>query len=158
MSDLRQTVRPLLAALIAALAIAGAPTRSTRSTRRTRAAPEIMLVYGAPLAERRVIADQAENLRLLLAVVDRTATPPIPPARPALQLALFWGAEWRDAARSPARLRALRPEQATQHGVFYPATATAPAMLALDATIGTVSDSGLAVLRRHGVPTRLPER
>jgi hypothetical protein len=119
------------------------------------AAPEIILVYGAPLSERRVLADQWENLRLLLAIDGRQPASPIPLPRPSLQIALFWGQEWRATARSPALLRALRPERANQRGLFYPATSDAPAMFDFAGTIGVVSDSGLAIFRRHGVPTRM---
>ena len=52
----------------------------------------------------------------------------------------------------------VRPQQATQRGTFYLATRDAPARLVAGARSGVVSDSGLAVLRRHGVPVRLPAR
>jgi hypothetical protein len=119
------------------------------------AAPEIILVYGAPLSERKVLANQLENLRLLLAIEGRKPASPIPLPRPSLEIALFWGQEWRATARSPALLRALRPERANQRGLFYPATSDAPAMFDFAGTIGVVSDSGLAIFRRHGVPTRM---
>jgi hypothetical protein len=153
---------------LAAVLASGAAAARTASSRSAFAAPEIIIVYGEPLREPRVIADWAENHKLLLSAAGPTASvlggPATPAAivapagRPALRLALFWGAAWRSTAASPARLRALRPEQANQQGLFYPATDGAPAHLMVGTISGTVSDSGLAVLRRHGVPVRLPMR
>jgi hypothetical protein len=159
-------VTPLgVATLVAALgAAASVPGRATggvvgSAAGRALAAPEIIIVYGEPLRERRVIADQSENLRLLESVDRRARRPPILVGRrQVLWLALFWGPEWRATALSPERLRALRPEQANQRGMFFPATGDVPAVLSVGATVGVVSDSGLAVLSRHGVPVRLPAR
>jgi hypothetical protein len=161
----RQTARAVLLGL-ATLVTAGttATPAPARSVGRAFAAPEIVIVYGDPLPEPRIIADWEENHRLLLSVAGAPSPSPLglPPAplagRPALRLALFWGISWRATAQSPERLRALRPEQANQQGLFYPATADAPAHLAVGSIAGAVSDSGLAVLRRHGVPVRLPVR
>ena len=124
---------------------------------RTFAAPEIIIVYGSPLPEQCVLASFEENHRLLLSVRGPAPFPLGTLAkRPALRLALFWGSGWRPTAESAARLRALRPEQATQRGAFYPATGNAPAVLMVGDTVGVVSESGLAILRRHRVPVRLP--
>ena len=121
------------------------------------AAPEIIIVYGSLLPEQRVIASFKENHRLLLSVGGPAPFPYIALARrPELRLALFWGSAWRATAESPARLRVLRPEQANQQGTFYPATENVPALLSVGASTGVLSDSGLAVLRRHGVPVRIP--
>jgi hypothetical protein len=151
----------LAASLVGAATIAGltGATPASRSPAPTLAAPEIVIAYGALLPEQRVIAGWHENHRLLLATRGAVPEGSVPlTRRPAVQLALFWGAGWRATAESPERLRGLRPEQASQHGTFYPATATAPAVLAVGSRLGIVSDSGLAVLRRHRVPVQiLPE-
>jgi hypothetical protein len=126
----------------------------------TLAAPEIIIVYGGLLSERRVISDWHENHALLLSRGPGGTAPAWlsapPQSRPALKLALFWGHGWRTVAQSPERLRALRPEQASQSGMFYPATDTAPALLALGSDVRTMSEPGLAIMRRHGVPTHVP--
>jgi hypothetical protein len=147
-----------LAGLVLAVAL-GSTTTAAHSVveARTLAAPEIIIVHGSLLPEQRVLASFQENHRLLLSVNRPAPFPSTPLAkRPALQLALFWGVGWRTTAESPERLRALRPGQATQRGTFYPATGTAPALLMVGQTAGMVSDSGLAILRRHGVPVRVP--
>jgi len=128
-------------------------------TRLTVAAPEIILVSGELVPERRELTSWHENHQLLLTSRPAPAGPlglslPREP-RPMLNLALFWGVQWRPVAQSPARLRTLRHE-AGQEGQFYPAVGDAPALLAVGSIFGVVSDSGLAVLRRHGVPVRVP--
>ena len=121
------------------------------------AAPEIIMVHGSALPQPRVISTWKENHALLLSVSGRAPFPfTALDERPALRLALFWGSWWRSTAESPERLRALRPEQASQRGTFYPATGSEPALMIVGQTAGVVSDSGLAILRRHGVPIRLP--
>jgi hypothetical protein len=150
------------ARFVASLALTagiGGPTMGAHSIVEARAfaAPEIIIVHGSLLPEQRVIASFEENHRLLLSV-HRAAPVPFTALakRPALRLALFWGSGWRTTAESPERLRALRPEQANQRGTFYPATGNAPAVLMVGETVGVVSDSGLAILRRNRVPVRVP--
>ena len=147
--------------LAGALATAGAATGDTRPPVSSAAAPEIILVYGTAPAERWVIADWGENQKLLASLGQQaTVVPPGPRApfgeRRGLQLALYWGTRWRATAEAAERLRTLAPEQATQRGWYYPASGGAPAVVSLGEGFRVVSDSGLAVLRRHAVPTRLP--
>jgi hypothetical protein len=140
---------------------------SPATTARTFAAPDIIIVHGDLLPERRVIASWHENHKLLLSVIPPAQSPVfrptakapfvVPRGRSTLQLALFWGRGLSAIAESPERLSALRPEQAHQQGTFYPASGEAPALLVVGGTYGVVSDSGLAVLRRHGVPIRVPQ-
>ena len=129
-------------------------------TRLTVAAPEIILVYGDLVPERRELTSWHENHQLLLTSGPAPAGPlglSLPrERRPMLNLALFWGVQWRPVAQSPARLRALRHEGAGQEGQFYPAVGDAPALLAIGSVFGVVSESGLTVLRGHGVPVRVP--
>jgi hypothetical protein len=155
--------RPFSASLGLAVALcvsASATPLSPVAARPTRAAPEIIIVYGSLLPERRVIADWNENQAIMLSLGSRRPGPAWlsvrPEGRPALELALFWGHQWRIVAQSPERLRALRPEEGSQVGTFYPATGSTPALLAFGSDVRIVSDSGLAVMRRHGVPTRVP--
>lgn len=122
------------------------------------AAPEIVIFTGGPLTKPVVVASWTENQNLLLtgepheALVPghRRATRP----RPVISMALFWGSQWRNYAASPERLATLTPAQANQHGQYYPAVSGARALIAVGSIRGPVSDSGLAVLRRHGIPTR----
>jgi hypothetical protein len=142
------------------------PLRSTdvAPTPEAFAAPEIILVYGSLLPERRVIASFKDNHRLLLAINLPAPSLTSLAKRPAYQLALFWGSQWRATAESPQLLSTLRPGQADQHGTFYPAIGALPAVLIIDAafgqprrTGGLVAESGLAILRRHRVPVRVPK-
>ena len=148
------TVYFFSAALLAPLT--GASAR--RDAAPTLAAPEIVIFYGPMLPERRVIADWHENHKLLLTDGRRLRADSSFARRPVVELALFWGAQWRPTAESPERLRALRPEPATQHGKLYPATASSPTVLAVGQRFDVVSNSGLAVLRRYGVPVRISRR
>ena len=149
----------LATALVFSRSTAAGPTE-WNLTSLAVAAPEIILVYGDLLPERREIANWYENHQLLLTSKPAAVGPlglAVPRGRrPMLNLALFWGVQWRPVAQSPERLRALRPGQASQEGQFYPAVGDAPAVLAVGSIFGVVSDSGLAVLRRHGVPVRMP--
>ena len=122
------------------------------------AAPEIVIFSGSPLTKPVVIASWTENHHLLLSAEPhepllpghRRATTP----RPVISMALFWGSEWRSYAASPERLATLTSAQANQYGQYYPAVAGARALVSVGSIRGPVSDSGLAILRRHGIPTR----
>ncbi len=121
------------------------------------AAPQIMMFHGGPLPRPLFVASRAENLHLLASRPPHEAVPPgrrSSGPRPAIKLALFWGTQWRLIAESPERLATLTPEQSDERGEYLPAIAGDWARIRVGATDGPVSDSGLAVLRRHGVPTR----
>ena len=123
------------------------------------AAPEIIIFHGDPLEKPIVVASWTENHYLLLSNVPQE---PVPPGRasiaerPVIKLALFWGSEWRAYAQSPARLATLSPARANQMGEYLPAVPGFRAMIRVGSIAGPVSDSGLAVLRRHAIPTRWP--
>jgi hypothetical protein len=154
-----RTRRTLLIAGIVTGSIAIARP-APRDATASYAAPEIIIFHGDLLARPIVVASWAENHTLLLTAAPRAPARPsgarTPRDSPRIELALFWGIRWRDYAASPARLRSLSPAQATQRGVFYPAVPGAHAMIAVGSIRGSVSDSGLAVLRRHGIPTSVP--
>lgn len=93
--------------------------------------------------------------------------------RPYLSVAFFWGPASDPALNGTRALADLTPKMAWQHGRFYPATATQPAMLLVtqltkstqpvpapgnpDAaqfrTGGPVPAAALAVLQRAGIST-----
>jgi hypothetical protein len=145
----------------AMLALATAPLREA-----TVAAPAIIIVHGAPLPQRVVMSDFDENLRLMAAIdVSQRSDSSLVEGRGYLGLAMFWGPEWATYPRTPEALGRLRPEQANQHGRFYPAQGDSPALVLIGpafgrgyTTLGQISESGLAVLARHDIPNRLGER
>src|SRR5262245_27729364 len=122
------------------------------------AAPEIIIFHGGPLKRPIVVASWAENHTLMQPATPneqlRRVFPPPLDRRPTIELALFWGVSWRAWATSPEQLAKLTPALADQHGKLYLAVPGAYATVAVGQTIGPVSDSGLAVLRRHGIPVR----
>jgi len=78
--------------------------------------------------------------------------------RPSLRISLFWGPVWNDYVEKGRPLSALRPEQADQHGRFYPAWRGKPAVVDLRfAEHGPkrVGQASLAILARYGIPIRL---
>jgi hypothetical protein len=132
------------------------------STSGALAAPEIIIYHGGALERPIVVASFAENHTLLLTAGPherlRQGTAPPLEKRPSIDLALFWGIGWRAYAASPAFLASLTPAHADQHGKLYPAVPGAYAIVSIGAITGPVSDSGLAMLRRHGIPTRARSR
>jgi hypothetical protein len=127
------------------------------------AEPRYLMVYGAPLARPVILDDLDENLDFMLAITEPAGVGPDALAgRPSLSLALFWQHQtWEQYVRASGSLAALRPEQAEQRGRFYPASGTTEPIVVLDAVPGPgtlvrrVAPQGLAILARHGVPTRL---
>lgn len=127
------------------------------------AAPWIIIVHGDLLPQRAVIADWHENLQFLAAVdISTRADTAAVPDRPYVRLAMFWGPEWANYPRTPEALAQLRPEQANQHGRFYPAQGEqgplvliGPANGRAYTTLGGIAASGLEVLARYGVPIRV---
>ncbi len=129
------------------------------------AAPWIIIVHGDLLPQRVVMSDWHENNRLMGAIdastqADTTAVH----QRPYVHLAMFWGPEWANYPRTPEALARLRPEQANQHGRFYPAWADSDALVLIGSTsgrayrtLGPIAEHGLALLERYGVPVRIDE-
>jgi hypothetical protein len=130
---------------VAALALASAASA---------AAPNYILVSGRGLARPIVLGDWNENLRLLSALANARRAKPRDvrglSRRPRFDLAEFWA--WS------GRPRPTRPSDASQHGTFYPAHGSSPAVFAVmvDGTraprIAPVA--ALRILARHRVPTR----
>jgi hypothetical protein len=140
-------VRRLTAAVVvaAALALAGAASA---------AAPNYILVSGKGLPKPIVLGDWNENLRLMSALANapkaKAAALRGLARRPRFDLAEFWA--WS------GRPRPTRPSDASQHGTFYPAHRSTPAVFVLmvDGTIAPrlAPATALRILARHGVPVR----
>jgi hypothetical protein len=137
----------LVGAVVAAAAALAAPVHA--------AAPNYILVSGPGLTQPVVLDDWSENGRLLVAIgrgpVAKRAALRGLARRPRFDLAEFWG--WSTQPR-PAD-----PREASQHGLFYPAHGRKPAIFKVMVQ-GTrvpriASARALAILARHGVPTRL---
>jgi hypothetical protein len=136
----------LVAAVFVALAVA-APAAA--------AAPNYILVSGPGLPHPVLLANWDENGAFLSAVVT---APTVGRAvarglarRPRFRLSEFWG--WGGLPRP------TRPSQANQHGWFYPARRRQPAVITVTVNWVMVPrlavPRALAILARHGVPTRL---
>jgi hypothetical protein len=119
------------------------------------AAPNYILVSGRGLAHPILLADWNENLVLLTSLVDapRAKGTVVRTLRglPRFDLAEFWG--WGEMPPP------TRPSQANQHGWFYPARRSLPAVfdLMVDGVRAPriAPRSALTILARHGVPTRV---
>jgi hypothetical protein len=137
--------RPLAAAAAVGIVLA-APAQA--------AAPNYILVSGRGLAHPVILADWQENMKLLLAVANASRakgrTVAGLSARPRFDLAEFWNWAGRPRPKSAA--------QASQHGAFYPAHGSKPALIALTVQGITVVRHApafvLTTFTRHGVPTR----
>ncbi len=138
------------------------------------AAPRIMLLYGGLLSHRIILSNWTEYGYFAVTGEESTATPEELEKRPYIQLALFWGPEWSQFIDAGKPLSALRPEDANQHGRFYPAFGSSPAVVVLCAfpegpvclrqsvtqsflVRQSVSESFLDFLARHGVPARIEQ-
>jgi hypothetical protein len=118
------------------------------------AAPNYILVNGRSLAHPILLGDWRENEKLLLAVANapraRGEAVVGLSARPRFDLAEFWAWSGRPRPTSPSR--------ASQHGVFYPAHASKPAVIVL--TVQGIMVPRLApafvltTFSRHGIPIR----
>jgi len=118
------------------------------------AAPNYILVSGRGLQQPVLLDDWSENLELLVAIdrgprAKRAALRGLA-RRPRFDLAEFWNWNFLPAPTDP--------REATQHGVFYPAHGRKPAIFKVMVG-GTQAPrlafaGALAILARHGVPTR----
>ena len=132
-------------AAVAALALTGAASA---------AAPNYILVSGPGLARPAVLGDWSENLRLMSALARapkaKAAAVRGLATRPRFDLAEFWA--WSGHPQP------TRPRDAGQHGTFYPAHGSRPAVFAVmvDGTRAPrlAPAAALRILARHGVPTR----
>jgi hypothetical protein len=132
----------LLVSVVTALAVA---------TPADAAAPRFILVTGPGLVRPVVLGDWRANLDLYTSMLNMPRVRRPPSSRPRYDLALFWGV--------PARPVPARPGAASQHGTYWPAAGSRPAVIELQLA-GTLvpraaSPRALRVLARHGVPIRV---
>jgi hypothetical protein len=136
----------LVGAVLAAAVALAVPARA--------AAPNYILVSGPGLEQPVVLDDWSENGQLLVAIANgpRAKRPGLRglARRPRFDLAEFWA--WS------ANPRPTDPHEATQHGWFYPVHGRKPAIFKVMVE-GTrvprlATRAALAILARHGVPTR----
>lgn len=122
-------------------------------------APRIVIFSGEPVAHQVVMSDWLSILHVVEAVLPaRVAGRAELAGRPRLKVSMFWGPYWIDYLNEGNRASALRPGQADQFGVFYPAWRGRPALIDLR-WMGqwprVVPSMALTILRRFGVPTEL---
>ena len=118
------------------------------------AAPNYIVVSGPGLARPIILSNWKENLVLLLAVANARKASEITTRglidRPRFDLAEFWG--WS------GRPRPTSAKGANQHGQFYPAHGTEPAVVVMTVngiTIPRLAPTSLMkILARHSVPIR----
>jgi hypothetical protein len=136
----------LVGLLLAAAVTLAAPAQA--------AAPNYILVSGPGLRQPVLLDDWNENLELVVAIEQgaRAKRPVVRglARRPRYDLAEFWNWSFLPAPSDP--------RQATQHDWFYPAHGRKPAlfkaMVAGKNFPRLASRPALAILARHGVPTR----
>lgn len=156
-------LRALVCALLGLLANASAAPRALA------AAPPIILVSGPPLCRPIVLAEWGQIISLLSSGADDPPRGQLEPpgGRTYFDLALFWEDEWWTYVQTEQPLDWLQPDQAMQHGRFYPASADEPALLVLPEvqrrggvtltswSVRRMDEAGLAILAEHGVPVRM---
>jgi hypothetical protein len=143
----RSRVTPLAAATAVTVGLVlAAPAQA--------AAPNYILVTGPGLGHPVLLADWRQNMKLLLAVANapraRGQVVAGLSGRPRLDLAEFWAWSGRPRPTSPA--------QASQHGSFYAAHGSRPAVIVLTVQGLTVPRLApafvLTTFSRYGIPTR----
>ena len=136
----------LVAAVVAVAVTLAAPAHA--------AAPNYILVSGPGLQQPALLDDWSENAQLLLAIgqgpkAKRAALRGLT-RRPRYDLAEFWNWNFLPVPTDP--------REATQHGWFYPARGRKPAIFKVVVAGRKLprlaSPAALAILARHGVPTR----
>ena len=116
------------------------------------AAPRYILVSGPGLQRPAILGNWSENLAFVTSLLHaRRPTSGWRENRPRYDLALFWGV--------PAKPVPTRPNEANQHGWFYPATGGRRAVVKMRVSgedfPRVATPETLRILARHGVPTRI---
>ena len=157
-----------LTSLVVVLGLALSGGTHARPAPASLAAPWAIIAHGPLLAERVVIADWNENLRIVSAFSQssRKVPPRAMAGRAYVDLAMYWGPEWKHLQHDPEAVRRLRNEGASQRARLYLAQGDHPAVVVYNLpvvpmfseTLATheVSDKGLAVLGAHGIPIVAP--
>lgn len=144
-----------------ALAIAGTLAARTPGPA-PFAAPHVIVFGGGPMATRVTMTDWVENQALMVATQGAVWAPHDSLAgRPRIAVAMYWGERWKGRTGLPELLTGPALEGGVQEGSFYPSVGGKPAIwifgsvAMLRPSTRGVSDSGLRILERRGVPTRL---
>jgi NAD(P)H-hydrate repair Nnr-like enzyme with NAD(P)H-hydrate dehydratase domain len=153
-------LRGLLAGVAVATSAAVALGSGASSAAVAPAAPAIIILHGNLVAERIVMTDWDENHRFIQSIdVGGRLDVALTHDRQRIRLAMFWGPEWAQHPRTPEALGSLLPEQANQHGAFYPHVGGRAPVVLLGPTLGrnygtvsAISADGIEILDRHGVP------
>jgi hypothetical protein len=116
------------------------------------AAPRYILVSGPGLKHPATLGNWTENLAFVTSLLHaRRPTSGWRDNRLRYDLALFWGV--------PAKPVPTWPNEASQHGWFYPATGGRRAVVKLRVSgedfPRVATPRTLRILARHGVPTRI---
>lgn len=116
------------------------------------AAPRYILVSGPGLQPPATLGNWMENLAFVTSLLHaRRPTPGWQDKRPRYDLALFWGV--------PTKPVPTRPNEANQHGWFFPAIGGRRAIVKLRVSgedfPRVATPETLRILARHGVLTRL---
>ena len=116
------------------------------------AAPRYILVSGPGLQRPAILGNWSENLAFVTSLLHaHRPTSGWRENRPRYDLALFWGV--------PAKPVPTRPNEANQHGWFYPATGGRRAVVKMRVSgedyPRVATPETLRILARHGVPTRI---
>lgn len=142
--------------LLPAILTAAALATGSATAPATAAAPRIIMFHGGELGDARVyMVNWYENLALMLATnspVD-TVSPTYREGKH-VDIAMYWhGPTWEAHARDTTLLKTLRPEQG-QRSRLYLAAGEFPAFIESFGYIKhrAVSDTGLKILRKYGVP------
>jgi hypothetical protein len=140
----------------------------TWTSRVSAIGPTVLMFYGDPL-KKPVMVTGADAALFDNLVGSATIGAGDTTGRSFITVALFWGPV-SNPANNGVALANLKPEMAMQHGRFYAATATKPALLlvtqftkSVQSTVptaesvytggGSVSPAALAALKRLGIQT-----
>ena len=131
--------------------------------------PTVMIFYGEPLKKQVIISGKDIDLFGDLTQPVRSAPTT---GRTFITVALFWGLESNPAGNG-VPIAQLTPAMASQHGRYYPATATEPAWIIMTTPMkqasqpppsarqgtapyvwgGPLPSEAVALLKRLGIPT-----
>ena len=94
--------------------------------------PRLIMFSGGSLKSPVVMTDWPAIAAFLQSLPEPNTIPEATlSGRPFMQVTMFWGPQWKAYMDEGKPVSELRPEQGNEHGRFYPATATSPAVLVL---------------------------
>ncbi|MPZ14856.1 MAG: hypothetical protein GEU73_10620 [Chloroflexi bacterium] len=138
----------LLGAIIALLSITASAFPAYAS------APRIIIVHSEPAMTPAFLRDWNDNLTLVRSEPIEVIPEELD-QRPYVHLALFFGPEWNAYIDRGEAVEDLGPEQASEHGRFYPMAGGAPPLIIIEDSVDVVTNEGLRVLADAGVPVRV---